>query len=441
MDYYQLLVQKNINHPTDIFIQIDNESYTYRQIKQQSDTLFQQIKFTGLKSGSRLLISSQNFYQQVISFFAVQAAGYIPILLHKGLSSSEIQGIINKNHLQGILQFGSKGLEKNFLIFDNIIPKIDCCLGVLSSGSSGLPKVMYRTYASWADFFPIQNIIFKIKKNSRVFLQGSLSFTGNLNTFLSVLYEGGQIITSNFIHCRSWLQLISDSKVSVLYLVPSKLRLLLQVCKKEIVTVNLIFTGSQLLDKKDLYNLHQYFTNAQIILYYGASELNYITYAECRSLDRDSRNLGRPFPGVEIYTKNNIIYVNTKYHVTGLKMPYTVNDLGYINKNGELIFQGRRQNWINKGGFKISCIKIQLNLRKIFGVKDAVVLPYKDSLRGAELAAFIIPRKNINKNHIRQYIQKNFNPVEVPGKIYFLEKIPLNDRGKLDKSILQSMIL
>ncbi len=440
MDYYQLLVQKAAKQASDIFIQIDGKAYTYKQIEQQAAILAQQIKSIGLKSGSRLLIAAQGFSLQAVSFFAVQAADCVPILLHNGLSKSEIQGIIDKNNLQGILQVGPEGIEKDSLIYNNFIPQMNCCLGVLSSGSSGLPKVMYRTYASWAGFFPSQDSIFQIQKDSRVFLQGSLSFTGNLNTFLSVLYEEGQIVTSDFFRCRSWLQLISDSKVNVLYLVPSKLRLLQRVCKKEIFSVSMIFTGSQLLDKKDLSCLQRCFPQARIILYYGASELNYITYAECCDPDRDPRNLGRPFPGVKLYIKDNVIYIDTKYHVTGLKMPYTVNDTGYLNEKGELIFQGRRQNWVNKGGFKISCTKIEILLRKISGVRDVAVLPYKDSLRGAELAAFIVIEENINKSYVRRCIQSSFNPVEVPGKICFLEKIPLNDRGKLDKAALQSML-
>ena len=440
MDYYKLLVQKAANQAADIFIRIDDKVYTYKQIEQQSAVLAHQIKSMGLKSGSRLLIAAQGFLLQAVSFFAVQAADCVPILLHNGLSKSEIQGIINKNNLQGILQIGPEGIEENYLTYDNVIPQISCCLGVLSSGSSGLPKVMYRTYASWAGFFPTQDAIFQIQKSCQVFLQGSLSFTGNLNTFLSVLYEGGQIVTSDFFRCRSWLQLISDYKVNVLYLVPSKLRLLLRACKKDVSSVSMVFTGSQLLDKEDLRCLHRCFPQARIILYYGASELNYITYAECCDPDRDPCNLGQPFPEVKLYIKDNIIYIDTKYHVTGLKMPYTVNDTGYLNEKGELIFQGRRQNWVNKGGFKISCTKIELLLRRISGVKDAAVLPYKDSLRGAELAAFIVMEKGINKSYVRKFIQSSFNPVEVPGKICFLEKIPLNDRGKLDKAALQSIL-
>ncbi len=48
------------------------------------------------------------------------------------------------------------------------------CMGALSSGSTSVPKVLYRTYESWAGFFPIQNGIFNISGNQSCLLMEHL---------------------------------------------------------------------------------------------------------------------------------------------------------------------------------------------------------------------------------------------------------------------------
>ena len=64
--------------------------------------------------------------------------------------------------------------------------------------------------------------------------------------------------------------------------------------------------------------------------------------------------MGRPFPSVIIAEQNGVIYVTTKHHIEGIPDTYTVNDCGYIDSDGYLMFHGRRGDVINKGGYKIS---------------------------------------------------------------------------------------
>ena len=107
-----------------------------------------------------------------------------------------------------------------------------------------------------------------------MFLHGSLSFTGNMNSLLSVLFEGGTVITSEHFRCRHWAKLMQEEHADILYLVPSKLHLLTESVKETLPEVRHIFTGSQLLSAQNIRDLKALCPNAELILYYGASELN-----------------------------------------------------------------------------------------------------------------------------------------------------------------------
>lgn len=256
---------------------------------------------------------------------------------------------------------------------------------VVTSGSTAAPKILFRTYESWADFFPTQNKIFKVDETSRVFMHGSLNFTGNLNTFLAVLCAGGSIITTENFSPKTRLESATN-----IYLVPTKLILLAKGAPLD--NVRSIFTGSQILTESQSAALLKKFPAAEIFLYYGASELSFVTYKKI-SIDNagDVRNLGKPFEGVKIFIRDGLVYVDTPFRAENIPNPATVGDRGFINERGELIFEGRGENFI----------------------------------------AYVVG--NVDKKIIRQAL----TPAESPKEIIFIKSLPLNSAGKIDKTNLQ----
>ena len=113
---------------------------------------------------------------------------------------------------------------------------------------------------------------------------------------------------------------------------------------------------------------------------------------------------------------------------------------GYFNEEGYLIFNGREGDVINKGGFKISCTKIENALCLVPDVVQAVVLPYGDADRGQEAAAFVICDGEISRQELRQQLKQQLMQQEMPKRILFLKEIPLNSRGKTDKKRLLALL-
>lgn len=432
-NYYELLAEKARLRPVHICVVEDEAALSYGDLLRCVDGLAEKLP---AKAGDAVLVLADTFTRQAAAFFAAQKKGARPILLHHGLAPEEESAIFRERGLQGFWRVTADGESYEAQDAPQSFVDDDDCLGVLTSGSTGTPKVMYRTCQSWAGFFPTQNEIFGVDEDTRIFLHGSLSFTGNLNAFLSVLFAGGTTITGAKLRVRFWASLLRKHRANVLYLVPAKLRLLAAE-KEPFPDIRSIFTGSQTVGDKLLSRLTRLLPNARIVLYYGASELNYITYTVLdANVPRDPNNLGKPFPGVGLSVRDGKIYVDTAYHVSGVKIPFTVGDAGHINDKGELIFEGRGDAYINKGGFKISAARVENLLRKISGVAAVVVLPVADETRGEELAAFLVREENADETEIRRTLPKVLKPVEMPERVVFLEEIPLNDRGKPDKKRL-----
>ena len=387
-----------------------------------------------------VLIVTQDVYHQLLAFLAVMDAGQIPIIGHYDLPETAERELTERNHIGFILTEGEKGwtLRKSEAV--EPAPYPNACMGVLSSGSSDVPKVMYRTYESWAGFIPEQNRRFLIDGDAVVFAEGSFSFTGNLSVWASVLYAGCTLAVSETFNCRQWLSMIEDYKVSVLYLVPAKLKALARYLKQQYPSMRMILAGSQLLGAKTAEQLKKYFPGSDIILYYGASELDYITWLDYEEVLRFPDSVGKPVPGVKVWVEKGLIYIDTPYHVEGLEQPCTLHDTGYFNEEGYLIFNGRESDIINKGGFKISCTKVENALCSLPEIAQAVVIPYDDPGRGQEAAAFVVCDRNISRQELRQHLKNLLMQQEMPKKMILLDEIPLNSRGKTDKDALKKLL-
>lgn len=463
MNYYELLkIKKNIHKNKDFLI-IDGEKYTYENVLSDSEELGKQIS---IGENIPILIYSKNIMFQLLSFFAIKYSKNIPIICHYNLSKKVLNDILLKNHISIIISdesmdtidlFGNnddEGLnEVNFSVlnpkfnihmyqYKNPINYLDksICMGALSSGSTSVPKVLYRTYESWAGFFPIQNGIFNISEESILFINGTLSFTGNLNSIMSVLYEGGSVVISSGLNCKSWIKTIKQYNISNIYLIPTKLQLLVKHLKEPIHKIVSIFTGSQLLFEDTAKNLKKYMPESEIILYYGASELNYITYLCYDELIEKPLSVGRAFPRIDVYIREGKIFVNTEYAVYNSIKPYSVNDVGYFDDDGYLIFEGRNDDIVNIGGFKVSSTKIENEVKKIPQIEDAVVLPYSDYIRGKQIVLFVTTIDKITRKDLLIKMRNNLMKNEIPRRIVFLNSFPYTSSEKIDRLALLKIL-
>ena len=329
-------------------------------------------------------------------------------------------------------------------------------MGVMTSGSSGRPKLWWRTYDSWASFFPAQNGVFGVDETTVMLCQGSLAFTGNLNMYLGVFSAGGTVIGADGFHPKQWLTMIETYRVNALYMIPAKLFLLMKQMKASgcaADTVTHMISGSQALGKRQAGQLKQVFPRAEIVLYYGSSELNYITYIRDEDMTDDDTLVGRPFAGVHVAVQEDTqeITVSTAGHVLGLSMPYATHDRGYIDDGGLLHYLGRSDDICRVNGVSISAYKVERALREcIPDAEGAVVVlrrPHRDELivlrrpHRDELIAYISSSDVWKQDKMRciAALRRRLLPQEVPDRFIETAHLPKNESGKIDKGRLLSM--
>ena len=310
------------------------------------------------------------------------------------------------------------------------------CMGVMTSGSTGKSKLLWRDYHSWADFFPEQNRIFGVDEATIIFCQGSLAFPGNLKIYMGVLAAGGTLIVTEKFRPRHWLQLMEQYAVNTIYLIPSKLMLLPKFMNVPNEQLRHIISGSQTMGRQEADKLLAVFPKAEITLYYGASELNYITYIKDKDMTDDRTVIGQPFAGVGISINNEEIFIDTPYHVENITLPFSLKDRGYVDENGWLHFLGRTDDICNVNGRKVSSVKVTTALTDIEGVVEAAVLS-RHIAEADVLVACVASTTSYTKQELVRRLRERLEDYELPKQFIFLEQLPRNESGKIDKLALE----
>ena len=425
MTIIERLQQHKDLQPYKIALIVDEEQYTYGQlydaiISMEFNNTSRIINLDQFNDGQKnkvLLIQSLSFVEQLLQWLWGLYKGYISMVCHNEMDVAYIDELARIISVEGV--------------------PTSADFGVLTSGTTGRPKPLWRSESSWREFFDIQNNIFYINKDTKIFLHGSFSFTGVSNMVVAVLWSGGTVITTSSLRPIRWIQLIDKYHVDHIYALPTKLRLLVRHCKSKRDCINYIIGGSQVLDRQLMEQLELICPNMEFILYYGASELNYITYCTGKEwLDREG-TVGRPFPSVKIAEQNSVIYVTTKHHIEGIPDTYTVNDCGYIDSDGYLMFNGRRGDVINKGGYKISIPEMELYLQSLQGVSEVAVITINDEIRGEDFVAYVVLEDNAELSKIIECIHHERPSVEWPKAILEIPIIPLTECSKVDKRKLK----
>lgn len=411
--------------PYKIALIVDEEQYTYGQlydaiISMEFNNTSRIINLDQFNDGPKnkvLLIQSPSFVEQLLQWLWGLYKGYTSMVCHNEMDAAYIDELARLISVEGV--------------------PTSADFGVLTSGTTGRPKPLWRSESSWREFFDTQNNIFHINKDTKIFLHGSFSFTGVSNMVVAVLWSGGTVITTSSLRPNRWIQLIEKYHVDHIYALPTKLRLLVRHCKSKLDSISYIIGGSQVLDRQLMEQLELICPNMEFILYYGASELNYITYCTGKEwLDREG-TVGRPFPSVKIAEQNGVIYVTTKHHIEGITDTYTVNDCGYIDSDGYLMFNGRRGDVINKGGYKISIPEMELYLQSLQGVSEVAVITINDEIRGEDFVAYLVLEDNAKLSKIIECIHHERPSVEWPKAILEIPMIPLTECSKVDKRKLK----
>ncbi len=327
----------------------------------------------------------------------------------------------------------------------------------LTGGSSGQPKIIRRSQASWVRGFDINARLFELTLQDSVAVFGNLSHSLALYGVLEALHLGLDAYALDLCSASQQRACITSNDIRILYATPVQLRLLAgQHATDPMPSVRLILCGGGQLDAVSRGAIQRVFPRADLRVFYGAAETSFISLADA---DTPPGSVGKPYPGVDLDLrpvsdgppgKDREVWVRSPYlfdayaNRTDSEARWdggflTVGELGHLDSDGNLWLTGRRSRLVKIADQNVSPEQVEALISSRPDVAECAVLPRPDPLRGHHLVAIVQgPGDDRMAQEIRDMCRRALGPLQTPRQVVFLERLPLLRSGKVDLRALEA---
>ncbi len=117
---------------------------------------------------------------------------------------------------------------------------------------------------------------------------------------------------------------------------------------------------------------------------------------------------------------------------------FKTGDLAKIGENDHFCIVGRAKDMIISGGFNVYPKEIEACINDIAGVAESAVIGVPHPDFGEAVAAVVVPNgKEISESALIAQLKNKVANYKVPKRIFFLDILPRNTMGKVQKNVLR----
>ena len=440
----------------------------------------------GLKPGSRIGVLCSNRAEFLQVFYGAMRAGIAPVMmgvlqpaetLAWILQDSQVDLVFCERELRQKLppgtpvvvvdSEGEDGLEafKEEGPLDPFTPGYDSLAFIpYTSGSTGRPKGVLlshrahswvaQTISSDRDFSPADRMI----------VAAPLYHKHGMNSIKCVLHGGSTVVLMPKFDARAYIEAINKYHTTVVSGVPTMYAMLLQqrdlLASRDYSFVRLATLGGAPASDELLDQVANLFPNAMINLIFGITETSAALFGRHpHGADRPRHSVGWPIAGNEFRLAGGETDNFGTLHVRGPGMMsgylnnaeqmakridsdgwYNTGDILRKDEKGWFYFVGRSDDMFTSSGHNIYPAEVELMLERHTDIDQAVVVPAPDKIKHTVPYAFIVKRAGsaLNEEEVKQHALKNAPPYQYPRKVVFVEVLPMNTVGKIDRRKLEA---
>jgi amino acid adenylation domain-containing protein len=354
-----------------------------------------------------------------------------------------------------------------------VYPKPDSLAMIFyTSGSTGAPKGVTHTHGNvLVDTRNITNA-WCVTAQDRWLLHTSVGFANSARNIYSSLLNGGSIYPfdikkDGFGGLLNWLL---SNEITILRSVPTTFREFMNTLEEGQIfpAVRVLGVGGEPILRADLEYFNRHFLS-HCVLAHGLGPTECLT-ACCALIPHGTQIIGSKLPiGYSLKDKDVLVLdearcelgegevgeiaVKSRYLSPGywrdfnrtkavfLSDPmgsdariYLTGDLG-VRVNGCLIHVGRKDFQVKVRGFRIDVSEIEIALRAIDGIEDAVVVGRQENAGKQPLIAYFVPASQppITVTKIRQGLAQVLPDYMMPSTFVSIDAIPKTPNGKMDR--------
>jgi long-chain acyl-CoA synthetase len=297
-----------------------------------------------------------------------------------------------------------------------------------------------------------------------VLAPGPFSHSTAVYALADSLHAGAHVVLARGFQARTILRTIRERGVSVLYAVPTHLRLLIEAAEageNAAVGVRLILSGGAKWPAELAARCRAAFPNALFAEFYGASELSFVALARSDE-DVPDGSVGRAFPGVAITVRDRVgrrlptgrtglVFAESALTFGGYAMDggevrrvgnaLSVGDRGFLDDRGFLHLRGRVDRMVIVSGRNVQPETVEAALAEHPAIAEAAVIGVPDERRGAALLALVVLRDgtSVSRQELIRRLRATLPPHLVPRRFACPPSWPRTRSSKADLPALSRL--
>lgn len=278
---------------------------------------------------------------------------------------------------------------------------------------------------------------------------------GGLFALLQSLVAARPIVMLERFSLPGWHTAIKEHRPILVGLPPPAIRAVLDsdIPREDLASVRAINTGTAPVDPAMVDAFVERY-DIPILITYGATEFAGAVAGWTLKDFRESwaakkGSVGRPFPGVRLRAVGEDGAVLPVGQTGRLQIAssqvgdsrtkwVTTSDLAHIDGGGYLYIDGRADDVITRGGFKIAPETVVRALRTHHAVADAAVAGLPDARLGQIPVAAVELRSLMTAtgDELRAHCRATLTPYEVPAQVFVVDELPRGAALKVDRGQL-----
>lgn len=115
---------------------------------------------------------------------------------------------------------------------------------------------------------------------------------------------------------------------------------------------------------------------------------------------------------------------------------FRTGDLGYVDEDGYLYFAGRKKELIITGAVNVYPNDVDAVVGQLPEVEECAAFSYPDDRLGEVVALAVVKKEDceLSERTIKTYCARNLADFQQPHKIFFVDALPKNTMGKLQRN-------